>query len=730
MKLKHCISIVISLLAVTGLACALGSSSSSNDEAADTALPKTVIADTAPMVTITNPTPDEQLTLDQTINIVSTVVDAQGVERVELIVNNQVVNTAQNPDPQPNAPFLANQPWQPDKVGNQVIQVRAYNPAGVAGESEQLFVEVIEAAQEEVSQAEDSASAPTATNTPSPALPTAQATPEPDTSEAASAPSLTTKTRSSLALREGPGTLFPKIETYPVGIPVTAVGRAAGDDWLKVVIADGTTGWMFTPFLELVGNDISMLPLVEDFEAVTLSGRVLDEAGHPVIGVNIAVIELANQNNRTDHYSDKDGFFYAYFPPGTQGSWYAAPAGLSCELNSNCQQTWSLSPESISVELPTTENLAFTFITSENQANTQAAAPANAPADIVIDNRDAGFTTTGEWFVGDGGQSYNGDCIWALPGLGNTAQVKPDLPFAGSYEIFVWGCGDPNHDQNFKTHVVIYDQENVPAVDVNLKENAGQWVSLGTYYIRPGTVVSLESNIDGNIVADAVKFVYKSADDITLAATPIPDRVVSSNNPPDPIQQLVSTDLARRLGVVQDPFYPDTPVVSTEPADLDDCQNFPREGCGGNRSGTWAQAEYHGAETISVPYLVSDDYQFVKVEQELPAGKLRERQTVYLYGQQGDIRFKVVRYPGGSWHLMGRDFQGASADMPLDEAMVATLNYFVDKYNSLGNIAHPIEVGNGLQIQFYGFGSQVALAEADRANFAAFTMQLVQYFQP
>ena len=68
--------------------------------------------------------------------------------------------------------------------------------------------------------------------------------------------------------------------------------------------------------------------------------------------------------------------------------------------------------------------------------------------DIIVDNQHPAFSTTGWWFIGDGGQSYDGDCVWAPRGIQNIAYVRLELTVAGAYEVFAWWCGNPNHDQS------------------------------------------------------------------------------------------------------------------------------------------------------------------------------------------------------------------------------------------------------------------------------------------
>lgn len=101
---------------------------------------------TIPSVIIISPSTNDKFEAGQPITVVSKSVDPQGVARVELKANGQMVAQQSNPQPQPNQALLVSQFWTPTLIGNQVIQVVAYNTAGVAGESEFIFVQVVSAA--------------------------------------------------------------------------------------------------------------------------------------------------------------------------------------------------------------------------------------------------------------------------------------------------------------------------------------------------------------------------------------------------------------------------------------------------------------------------------------------------------------------------------------------------------------------------------------------------------
>ena len=337
--------------------------------------------------------------------------------------------------------------------------------------------------------------------------------------------------------------------------------------------------------------------------------------------------------------------------------------------------------------------------------------------DLIVDNQGANFSTEGWWYTGDGGQSYGRDCAWAPRGVQNIAKVDPGLPEVGTYEIFAWWCGDPNHDQSRRAPIQIHPtagQSISYQVHVNLQDAAGQWNSIGVYVLERDAFLTVNGNLEGNVVADAFRFRYLSADPVIITPTPLPTAFPWTGNPPSPLEQVTSGDLSMRLGLVQR-FYPYTPIKTTEAGTFDDCQAFPRNGCGGTREGWRVQVEY---QDMVVPYRVSGDYHHVAIEAS-PA--LVERQVLYLFGVKGDRFFRVDRYPDDTWHLSGADFEGTYAGhQMLDAGAVAALRPLVQTYSS-----DSFRTLEGLDLTLYGLGEVVALSDEDRSRLAILGKELV-----
>jgi hypothetical protein len=315
-----------------------------------------------------------------------------------------------------------------------------------------------------------------------------------------------------------------------------------------------------------------------------------------------------------------------------------------------------------------------------------------------------------------GGARWPGGCHWTPPGL-NIAYVKPDLPAAGSYDVFAWGCGDPNHDQAYLTTVMVYPFRSgryaPPTVRVNLKEDTGRWVPIGTYYMEPGGSLSIQTPYYGNTMVDAFRFVYRTAEQITLTPEPAPTAIPWTNHPPSPVEQLTSGDLAARLGLVQR-LYPYTPISALEEATLDDCAAFPREDCGGTRAAWQTRVEYRGQQFFSVPYRVSQDLRYVSLD---APEQLEGRQLLYLVGQNLSRIFYVYRYPDGSWQVVSTNTasgRGSVGGLSADQER--TLTQLVEQYASIGTGAERVATADGWELRLYGLGRQVALTGADRSR--------------
>jgi hypothetical protein len=177
-----------------------------------------------PSVVIVSPLADQTFTLGELISVISKSADPQGITRLDLMVNNKLLARISNMNPQTNRTRTASLSWLPQTVGSQVLQVIAYNAAGVTGESELVFVQILPA---------------TPTSTPSPAIPTPTATP--------TFPYLVVTSADSLRVRAGPGIQYDSLGYLLPKQEARITGRTQGADlwWqIKFPLGAETLGWV------------------------------------------------------------------------------------------------------------------------------------------------------------------------------------------------------------------------------------------------------------------------------------------------------------------------------------------------------------------------------------------------------------------------------------------------------------------------------------------------------
>jgi len=197
---------------------------------------------------------------------------------------------------------------------------------------------------------------------PSPELthpPVLAITPTPPPSETAApfVPFTVSTWADNVVLHDNPGHLSTKLGVLPDNTPLTALGRTPGGEWLMVKTADNRLGWVFAGLVETSGPDMRTAPLVNPTGVITLRGRLTDEAGSPVNGVQFAVLQAGvTEEIRTDAMTDDEGIFYAFLPADSKGSWWVEYTAISCEssvMDATCSN-WSGAPEpkGMYVQLP------------------------------------------------------------------------------------------------------------------------------------------------------------------------------------------------------------------------------------------------------------------------------------------------------------------------------------------------------------------------------------------
>jgi hypothetical protein len=237
------------LLSIAAVICAL-TLSSGNDDANVT--PPTAISNLGvPSVTISQPTNAQSFRAGQTITVQAQATDpGTGVTRVELLVNNVVVDsqTSQSPTGEKNLSVLLDY-VAAVPVQNLVLTVRPYasrNTGVVKGTDATVTINVTDASGNTGNNTTGNNT--TGNNTSgnnTVAVPPTQAPFNP-----------TCRARvdtTTLNLRQGPGTDFSIVAVLNLGAEVPLVGRLGDNSWWQVT-SGANRGWVSAAYTTLLGN--------------------------------------------------------------------------------------------------------------------------------------------------------------------------------------------------------------------------------------------------------------------------------------------------------------------------------------------------------------------------------------------------------------------------------------------------------------------------------------------
>jgi len=174
----------------------------------------------------------------------------------------------------------------------------------------------------------------------------------------------------NLNLRMNPGYLFDAWGVVHQTDTLTVLGKAPGDEWIYVETDQGIKGWVFTELL-ISEVDLKQVPVQTPTEVVVIRGKVLDLNGIPIKGVGFEVkqgAEAESPNNPV--VTDANGEFFAFLPADASGIWSVNQNAIACTsnvwLDGACTAykngyTGTVEPQTISVTLPQTGSLSFTW---------------------------------------------------------------------------------------------------------------------------------------------------------------------------------------------------------------------------------------------------------------------------------------------------------------------------------------------------------------------------------
>ena len=127
--------------------------------------------------------------------------------------------------------------------------------------------------------------------------------------------------------------------------------------------------------------------------------------------------------------------------------------------------------------------------------------------EVIIDNSDAGTSSTGTWRVSSGTNPYGDSSLYSKK-TGETYTFEAAVD--GPYEVSMWWTERPSRCTGVP--VEIYDGYTLlDTIEVNHQANAGQWNVLGTYvFSATARVVIISESTTCSTCADAVRFVLSA----------------------------------------------------------------------------------------------------------------------------------------------------------------------------------------------------------------------------
>jgi len=143
---------------------------------------------------------------------------------------------------------------------------------------------------------------------------------------------------------------------------------------------------------------------------------------------------------------------------------------------------------------------------------------APAPAVIIVDNLDSGFTKTGTWSESSAVDEYAASSVTATA-IGAKATWRPTVAQAGSYEVWAWWSAKKSdgtsYDRDSAADYTVHYNGGTSVKTVDQDKTAGQWNLLGTFSFAAGTggyVDLVRDTANGtSTCADAVKLVQVTA---------------------------------------------------------------------------------------------------------------------------------------------------------------------------------------------------------------------------
>lgn len=170
-------------------------------------------------------------------------------------------------------------------------------------------------------------------------------------------------------VRANPGYLFNVLKSAPQGAKFKVIGKAPGGEWFFVGSDNETQGWVFGQLIKSE-NDLKSVPVLMPADVQILEGRIMNEEGKPISGIQFAFEQTANGVlSRNDGMSDENGVFLVFMPPAATGEWVVSYAAIACTSNTmdkdcNCINNicGNVDPAVKTITLPQQEPVLFTWV--------------------------------------------------------------------------------------------------------------------------------------------------------------------------------------------------------------------------------------------------------------------------------------------------------------------------------------------------------------------------------
>ena len=216
-------------------------------------------------------------------------------------------------------------------------------------------------------------------------------------------------------------------------------------------------------------------------------------------------------------------FVNADDPAGSDGKWFTEDDGLRLLSGSPCIDAAN---GDVAPVVDIIGQARFDYLA---RANTGTGSPNYAdigayefpgfpiPNEVVVDNRDGGFSTTGSWSESGSIDEYLGSSLYSGQ-IGGTARWTPTLPSAGLWQVYAWWSNRRSDgtlfDRDSAADYVIHDSNGQSIVTVDQDVNGGKWNLLGTFEFNEGANGYIE------LVRDENNTAFTSADAVWLVKVP------------------------------------------------------------------------------------------------------------------------------------------------------------------------------------------------------------------